>query len=80
MEDVAVEAATAALRRLEPRRTRLRRVSECADPNDEMESENRKKNAAEPAAAGSCVRPPHLPLCARASSLIITKLRQLGAL
>ena len=31
MEDVAVEAATAALRRLEPRRTRLRRVSEGED-------------------------------------------------
>ena len=28
MEDVAVEAATAALRRIEPRRARLRRVSE----------------------------------------------------
>ena len=40
MEDVAVEAATAALRRIEPRRARLRRVSECEDPNDEMESEN----------------------------------------
>ena len=31
MEDVAVEAATAALRRIEPRRARLRRVSECED-------------------------------------------------
>ena len=31
MEDVAVEAATAALRRLEPRRARLRRVSEGED-------------------------------------------------
>ena len=31
MEDVAVEAATAALRRIEPRRARLRRVSECVD-------------------------------------------------
>ena len=40
MEDVAVEAATAALRRIQPRRARLRRVSECEDPNDEMESEN----------------------------------------
>ena len=37
MENVAVEAATAALRRLEPRRTRLRRVSECEDPNDETQ-------------------------------------------
>ena len=37
MEDVAVEAATAALRRIEPRRARLRRVSECADPNDETQ-------------------------------------------
>ena len=40
MEDVAVEAATAALRRIQPRRARLRRVSECEDPNDEMEPEN----------------------------------------
>ena len=31
MEDVAVEAATAALRRIDPRRARLRRVSECED-------------------------------------------------
>jgi len=31
MENVAVEAATAALRRLKPRRARLRRVSECED-------------------------------------------------
>ena len=31
MEDVAVEAATAALRRLEPRRARLRRVAEGED-------------------------------------------------
>ena len=31
MEDVAVEAATAALRRIEPRRARLRRVSEGED-------------------------------------------------
>ena len=31
MEDVAVEAATAALRRLDPRRARLRRVTECED-------------------------------------------------
>ena len=35
MEDVAVEAATAALRRIEPRRARLRRVSECE--NDGVE-------------------------------------------
>ena len=40
MENVAVEAATAALRRLEPRRARLGRVSECEDPNDEVVSEN----------------------------------------
>jgi len=31
MEDVAVEAATAALRRIEPRRARMRRVSERED-------------------------------------------------
>ena len=31
MEDVAVEAATAALRRIESRRARLRRVTECED-------------------------------------------------
>ena len=31
MENVAVEAATAALRRLEPRRARLRCVTECED-------------------------------------------------
>ena len=31
MEDVAVEAATAALRRIEPRRARLRRVAEGED-------------------------------------------------
>ena len=31
MEDVAVEAATAALRRIEPRRARLQRVSEGED-------------------------------------------------
>ena len=40
MENVAVEAATAALRRIEPRRARLRRVRECEDPNDEVVSEN----------------------------------------
>ena len=34
MENVAVEAATAALRRIEPRRARLRRVSEGEDPSD----------------------------------------------
>ena len=37
MEDVAVEAATAALRRIEPRRARLRRVSEGEDPSDETQ-------------------------------------------
>ena len=31
MEDVAVEAATAALRRIESRRARLRRVTECEE-------------------------------------------------
>ena len=40
METAAVEAATAALRRIEPRRARLRRVRECEDPNDEVVSEN----------------------------------------
>ena len=34
MEDVAVEAATAALRRIEPRRARLRRVSEGEDDRE----------------------------------------------
>ena len=38
MEDVAVEAATAALRRLEPRRARLRRVSEGEDDGVEETS------------------------------------------
>ena len=38
MEDVAVEAATAALRRIEPRRARLRRVSECEDDGVEETS------------------------------------------
>ena len=38
MEDVAVEAATAALRRLEPRRARLRRVSEGEDDGAEETS------------------------------------------
>ena len=38
MENVAVEAATAALRRIEPRRTRLRRVSECEDDGAEETS------------------------------------------
>ena len=37
MENVAVEAATAALRRIEPRRARLRRVSEGEDPSDETQ-------------------------------------------
>ena len=38
MEDVAVEAATAALRRIEPRRARLRRVSEGEDDGVEETS------------------------------------------
>ena len=38
MEDVAVEAATAALRRIEPRRARLRRVSEGEDDGAEETS------------------------------------------
>ena len=42
MEDVAVEAATAALRRIEPRRARLRRVSEGED--DGVEEAETKPN------------------------------------
>ena len=38
MESVAVEAATAALGRIEPRRARLRRVSECEDDGAEETS------------------------------------------
>ena len=38
MENVAVEAATAALGRIEPRRTRLRRMSECEDDGVEETS------------------------------------------
>ena len=38
MDDVAVEAATAALRRIEPRRARLRRVSEGEDDGAEETS------------------------------------------
>ena len=38
MENVAVEAATAALGRIEPRRTRLRRVSEREDDGVEETS------------------------------------------
>ena len=38
MEDVAVEAATAALRRIEPRRARLQRVSEREDDGVEETS------------------------------------------
>ena len=42
MENVAVEAATAALGRIEPRRARLRRVSECED--DGVEGAETKPN------------------------------------
>ena len=38
MENVAVEAATAALGRIEPRRARLRRVSEREDDGEEETS------------------------------------------